>query len=75
MSNNYGKSKVGDVLVCIKSESIAYEKGATYEVVEKDGIKGLIGKDQLFDPFSLLCSAFKPLEATEKVVRHLKVVK
>lgn len=79
MANNYSKYKVGDVLVCIKPESVAYKKGKHYTVVEGDfqgnKVKGFMGDDGLFDPFSMLCSFFKPLDATEEAVRKLKVVK
>ncbi len=79
MSNQKSKHKVGTLLECIKSESIAYIKGETYEVVERDfsgtTTKGLIGKDGLFDPFSLICSSFAPVNATKQAVSNLKVVK
>lgn len=79
MSNNYGKTKVGTLMECINSESIAYTKGQTYTVVENEfgqnKVKGLIGNDGLFDPFSLICSAFKVADPNKQAIQHLKVVK
>ena len=79
MSNQYGKFKVGTLLECIHSESIAYTKGEVYTVVEEEfgqsKVKGLIGNDKLFDPFSLICSSFKEADANKKAIQHLKVVK
>ena len=79
MSNQYGKFKVGTLLECTHSESIAYTKGEVYKVVEEEfgqgKAKGLIGNDDLFDPFSLICSAFKEADANKKAIQHLKVVK
>ena len=79
MSNNYGKTKVGTLMECTHSESIAYTKGQTYKVVEQDfgqgKAKGLIGNDGFFDPFSLICSAFKVADANKQAIEHLKVVK
>ena len=79
MSNNYGKVKVGTLMECVHSESIAYTKGQTYTVVESEfgqsKVKGLIGNDGLFDPFSLICSSFKVADANKQAIKHLKVVK
>ena len=79
MSNQYGKFKVGTLLECIHSESIAYTKGEVYTVVEEEfgqgKAKGLIGNDKLFDPFSLICSSFKVADANKQAIEHLKVVK
>ena len=79
MSNQYGKLKVGTLLECINSKSIAYTKGEVYTVVEKEfgqnKVKGLIGNDKLFDPFSLICSSFKVADANKQATEHLKVVK
>lgn len=36
MSNNYGKVKVGTLMECTHSESIAYTKGEVYTVVEQE---------------------------------------
>ena len=79
MSNQYGKFKVGTLLECTNSESIAYTKGEVYKVVENDfgqgKAKGLIGNDGLFDPFSLILSSFKVADANKQAIQHLKVVK
>lgn len=79
MSNNYSKYKVGTILVCSKSESVAYKEGKEYQVVEGDfggnKVKGLKAEDNYFDPFSLICSHFKPLDASQQAVRNLRVVK
>ena len=79
MSNNYSKYKVGTILVCSKSESVAYKEGKEYQVVEGiykgNTVKGLMGSDGYFDPFSLICSHFKPLDVSQQVVRNLRVVK
>ena len=79
MSNNYGKTKVGTLMECTHSESIAYTKGQTYTVVENEfgqsKVKGLVGNDGLFDPFSLICSSFKVADANKQAIEHLKVVK
>ena len=79
MSNNYGKVKVGTLMECTHSESIAYTKGQTYTVVEgefgQSKVKGLFGNDGLFDPFSLICSSFKVADANKQAIEHLKVVK
>ena len=70
MSNNYGKFKVGTLLECTHSESIAYTKGELYTVVEEEfgqgKVKGLIGNDGLFDPFSLILSSFKVADANKQ---------
>ena len=79
MSNQYGKFKVGTLLECIKSESLFYTKGQTYKVVENEfgqsKVKGLIGNDGLFDPFSLILSSFKVADPNKQAIQHLKVVK
>ena len=79
MSNQYGKFKVGTLLECIHSESIAYTKGEVYKVVEEEfgqgKAKGLIGNDKLFDPFSLICSSFKVADPNKQAIQHLKVMK
>lgn len=79
MSSNYGKLKVGTLMECVHSESIAYTKGQTYTVVESEfgqnKVKGLIGNDGLFDPFSLICSSFKVADANKQAIEHLKEVK
>ena len=79
MSNQYGKFKVGTLIECIKSESLFYTKGQTYKVVENESgqskVKGLIGNDGLFDPFSLICSAFKVADVNKQAIEYLKVVK
>ena len=79
MSNKYGNVKVGTLLECIHSKSIAYTKGEVYKVVEEEfgqgKAKGLIGNDNYFDPFSLICSAFKVADANKQAIEHLKVVK
>ena len=76
MSNNYGKVKVGTLMECIHSESIAYTKGQTYTVVEgefgQSKAKGLVGNDGLFDPFSLILSSFKVADANKQAIEHLK---
>ena len=64
---------------CTHSESIAYTKDQAYTVVEgefgQSKVKGLVGNDGLFDPFSLICSSFAPVNATKQAVSNLKVVK
>ena len=79
MSNNYGNIRVGTLMECNHSESIAYTKGQTYTVVENESgqskAKGLIGNDGLFDPFSLICSSFKVADPNKQAIQHLKVVK
>ena len=79
MSNNYGKLKVGTLMECVHSESIAYTKGQTYTVVEgefgQNKVKGLMANDSLFDPFSLIVSSFKVADANKQAIEHLKVVK
>ena len=79
MSNQYGKFKVGTLLECIKSESLFYNKGQTYKVVENDfgqgKAKGLIGNDGLFDPFSLILSSFKVADANKQAIEPLKEVR
>ena len=79
MSNNYGKVKVGTLMECTHSESIAYTKGQTYSVVENEfgqsKVKGLVGNDNFFDPFSLILSSFKVADANKQAIEHLKVVK
>ena len=79
MSNQYGKLKVGALLECIHSESIAYTKGEVYTVVEEEfgqgKVKGLIGNDKLFDPFSLILSSFKEADVNKQAIQHLKVMK
>ena len=64
---------------CTHSESIAYTKGQTYTVVEgefgQSEVKGLVGNDKLFDPFSLILSSFKVADANKQAIEHLKVVK
>ena len=78
MSNNYGKVKVGTLMECTHSESIAYTKGQTYTVVENEfgqsKVKGLVGNDSYFDPFSLILSSFKVADANKQAIEHLKVV-
>ena len=79
MSSNYGKLKVGTLMECNHSESIAYTKGQTYTVVEgefgQSEVKGLVGNDGLFDPFSLILSSFKVADANKQAIQHLKEVK
>lgn len=79
MSNQYGKLKVGALLECVKSESVGYKKGNLYQVVEGDfggnKVKGLKAEDNYFDPFSLICSAFKVADTNKQAIQHLKVVK
>ena len=79
MSNNYGKFKVDTLLECTHSESIAYTKGEVYTVVEEEfgqsKVKGLIGNDGLFDPFSLICSSFRVADPNKQAIQHLKEVK
>ena len=79
MSNQYGKFKVGTLLECTHSESIAYTKGEVYTVVEEElgqsKVKGLIGNDGLFDPFSLILSSFKVAGTNKQAIQHLKEVK
>ena len=79
MSNNYGKLKVGTLMECTHSESIAYAKGQAYTVVEgefgQSKVKGLIGNDGFFDPFSLILSSFKVADANKQAIEHLKEVK
>ena len=76
MGNNYGKVKVGTLMECTHSESIAYTKGQTYTVVENEfgqsKVKGLVGNDGLFDPFSLILSSFKVADANKQAIEHLK---
>ena len=63
---------------CSHSESIAYTKGQTYTVVESEfgqsSVKGLMGNDGLFDPFSLILSSFKVADANKQAIQHLKEV-
>ena len=79
MSNNYGKVKVGTLMECVHSESIAYTKGEVYKVVEEEfgqgKAKGLIGNDGLFDSFSLILSSFRVADPNKQAIQHLKVVK
>ena len=79
MSNQYGKFKVDTLLECTNSESIAYTKGEVYTAVEEQfgqsNVKGLIGNDGLFDPFSLILSSFKVADANKQAIQHLKVMK
>lgn len=79
MSNNYGKVKVGTLMECTHSESIAYTKGQTYTAVEHEfgqsKVKGLIGNDNYFDPFSLILSSFKVADVNKQAIQHLKVMK
>lgn len=79
MSNQYGKVKVGTLMECVHSESIAYTKGQTYKVVEHEfgqsSVKGLIGNDGLFDPFSLILSSFRVADTNKQAIQHLKEVK
>ena len=79
MSNQYGKFKVDTLLECTHSESIAYTKGEVYTVVEEEfgqsKVKGLIGNDGLFDPFSLICSSFRVADPNKQAIQHLKEVK
>lgn len=79
MSNNYGKVKVGTLMECTHSESLAYTKGQTYTVVENEfrqgKVKGVIGNDGLFDPFSLICSSFGVADPNKQAIQHLKEVK
>lgn len=79
MSNQYGKFKVDTLLECTHSESIAYTKGEVYTVVEEEfgqgKVKGLIGNDGLFDPFSLILSSFKVADANKQAIQHLKEIK
>ena len=79
MSNNYGRLKVGTLMECVHSESIAYTKGQTYTAVESEfgqnNVKGLVGNDNFFYPFSLICSSFKVADANKQAIEHLKVVK
>lgn len=76
MSSNYGKLKVGTLMECTHSKSIAYNKGQTYKVVENESgqskAKGLVGNDGLFDPFSLICSSFKVADVNKQAIEHLK---
>ena len=76
MSNNYSKYNVDDTLVCIKSTSPAYKEGKVYQVKmgEFGGstVKGLVGDDKLFDPFSMLVSAFEKENIKDKVFRIIK---
>ena len=78
MSDNCGKLKVGTLVECNHSESIAYTKGQTYTVVENEfgqsKVKGLVGNDNFFDPFSLILSSFKVADANKQAIEHLKVV-
>ena len=79
MSNQYSKFKVGTLLECIKSESFFYTKGEVYTVVEEEfgqgKVKGLIGNDGLFDPFSIILSSFKVADPNKQAIQHLKEVK
>ena len=79
MSNNYGKFKVDTLLECTHSESIVYTKGEVYTVVEEQfgqsNVKGLVGNDGLFDPFSLILSSFKVADPNKQAIQHLKVMK
>ena len=79
MSNNYGKLKVGTLMECTHSESIAYTKGQTYTGVESESgqrkVTGLVGNEGFFDPFSLILSSFKVADANKQAIEHLKVVK
>lgn len=79
MSNQYGKFKVGTLLECTHSESIAYTKGEVYTVVEEEfgqgKAKGLVGNDGLFDSFSLILSSFKVADPNKQAIQHLKEVK
>lgn len=79
MSSQYGKFKVGTLLECTHSKSIAYTKGEVYKVVEEEfgqgKAKGLIGNDKLFDPFSLILSSFKEADPNKQAIQHLKEVK
>lgn len=79
MSNNYSKYKVGDVLTCTHSTSPAYKLDTNYEVCMGDfggnSVKGLMGDDNLFDPFSMLVSTFTKADATTQALHKLKVVK
>ena len=76
---SYGKLKVGTLVECNHSESIAYTKGQTYTVVENEfgqnKVKGLMANDGLFDLFSLILSSFKVADANKQAIEHLKVVK
>ena len=66
-------------LLVSQSRSMRYTKGQTYTVVEHEfgqgKVKGLIGNDNYFDPFSLICSSFKEADANKQAIQHLKVVK
>jgi hypothetical protein len=53
---------VGDKLTCISSKSNGYTVGRVYRVTVRDGTKGLIGNDKLFDPLSKLVSKFTKTE-------------
>lgn len=72
MNNNY---KVGTVLTCTLSKSCGYKKGENYIVIEKNGVKGLVASDGLFDPISQLISGFKVADASTQALRRLTLVR
>ena len=58
--SNNTKFKEGDVVVCIKSASVAYTEGKTYEVYKNDkGYLCMTGDDGLEDIVSMMVSSFK----------------
>ena len=74
---NRNRWKVGDVVRCIKSESVGYTKGSLYLVTEHPTLKVLALKsdDGLYDPLTLLLSQFKPEEKDQCKPDYLKIVK
>lgn len=57
------RAKPGDILECVKSNSVGYTEGKTYEVYLNDkGQKCLLADDGLEDLLSLLVSEFKRVE-------------
>lgn len=71
-NNNY---KVGTYLKCIVSKSCGYKQGHFYEVIEKNGVKGLIASDGLFDPIKELISGFVVADASAQALKKLSLVR
>lgn len=61
-ASNSTSFKAGDTVVCIKSESVAYTEGKTYEVyINEQGWKCIRGEDGLEDIVSMMVSSFKKI--------------
>lgn len=68
--SNNTKFKEGDTVMCIKSASVAYTEGQTYEVYKNDkGWLCITGDDGLEDICSMLVSSFKLASASGGKVR------